>query len=818
MSVPTMFTSFVGRERETSEVARLLTTSRLVTLTGTAGCGKTRIAQHIAETEAHRFGGELAWVELARLTAAHLVTQEVMRALDIAENPAVSLQENLSDALQDRGLVLVLDNCEHLVSACAGLVKVLLTATKVRILATSREPLGVSGERLYPVPPLTVPPAGDSATDIAGFEATQLFVERARAILPAFELTTDNAGVVARICRSLDGMPLAIELASARINVLALEQIAERLDLRLVSLPPAPHMTADHHGTLRAALDWSHDLLSTPEQIMLRRLAVFTGGVALETVEVVCAGDGIELDRVLDLLTLLVSKSLVTAETLRPSESRYSLLETVRQYAEERLIFAGESPTLRDRHLTFYSQLIEDATEEHTGNDQNRWLDWFEAGYADVRSALAWSLESKRVEDGLRIAIALFQLWTVRDYADEGLSWFEALLGRADETVSATVRANALAHAAFLAGFRGNTAAQMQFGREATKLTDSIGSEGNRALVWALAARAHGARAANDFHTEFRLANQVIDLFRELGEDYYLGLALSAYSFTAMSVGEYGVARAMLDEGLVLLREAGTPYRIAMALNFSGDLARCESEYVLAKAAYQESISILRDLDATRDLASALHNLGHACLHLGEVNRAYRLFKESLELHQEQRNTAGMTECLIGFAAVAVVRGLVAEGVRLLGAVEAVGGKRVMAAWQATLMDYEYYLARARAGLSEVEFRAQHTAGRMFPLEHAIQYALKLALTPRTDSRATGYLDQLTKRERDVAAKIAMGRSNEEIAGELLLSKRTVEKHISNIRSKLGATERTQIARWAFEAKLVDPDHDGRSHPENRRS
>lgn len=294
-----------------------------------------------------------------------------------------------------------------------------------------------------------------------------------------------------------------------------------------------------------------------------------------------------------------------------------------------------------------------------------------------------------------------------------------------------------------------------------------------------------------------------IQLLREVGDVYMLSLALSLNSFAAMSIGKYEQARAMLDEALPLLREAGDLYRIAMALNFTGDLARCERNYQQAQTAYEESLSLLREIGANRDLASALHNLGHACLHLGDVERAKALFDESMASHQEQGNRPGMTECLLGFAALAIVADLPAAGARLLAAAAAIGGERITSEWAATRLEYEHYMQRARAGLVETMFQTEQAAGQQLSLEQAVAYAQDVALKAAAARKARKKLDELTAREREVAALIAQAKSNGEIAAALVVSKRTVESHIANIRSKLGFTKRAQIVRWAIESGLA---------------
>jgi predicted ATPase/DNA-binding NarL/FixJ family response regulator len=799
-SIPAVLTSFVGRKREVEDVVRLLAQSRLVTLTGAAGCGKTRLALRVVADTASRYADGVYWIELARLADPALVPQAVAKVLQVADEPGRPLVDGLVDDLQDKQLLLAVDNCEHVLGACALLAEALLSVTGVSILTTSREPLGVAGEMRYPVPPMSLPSTGQATVDIGQFDAVQLFVERARAILPDFALTPDNEAVIAGICRHLDGMPLAIELASARVNILTVQQIAARLDNRFGLLAPVSHVAYSHHPTLLAALEWSYDLLSLPEQTMLQRLAVFAGGWTLSAAEHVCAGNGVEREQVLELMSSLVNKSLVVAQTLLRGEARYSLLETIRQYAQEKLTATGEWPVICGRHLECFLRLAEETDPKLRGQYQQLWLAWLEGEYDNIRAALAWSLENGRVEAGLRIANALYQFWVIRDYVVEGLTWVERLLAQATDETPLLVHVTALTYASLLSSFRGNTEAQLGHARQAMAVVQAAGSEDKEAHRWALAAMGYGARVTGDYETELRLYKQVIQHSRDLGDNYQLGMNLSTTSFSAMSLGRYNEARVMLDEAIPLLREIGDSYRIAMALNFSGDLARCERQYARAETAYEESISILRAIGAVRDLASALHNLGHTCLHLGDVERAHALFNESMTAQLAQRNTPGVAECLIGFAAFAVMRNMPAAGARLLAAVVAIGGQRAATAWAATRMEYEHYLALIRSSLSEAQFEAEQEAGRTYTLEQAVEYAQGLPSTSAEIKEAPG---DLTTREREVAALVGQGKSNGEIADELVVSKRTVEKHIANILSKLGFTARAQIVRWAIETDPV---------------
>ena len=806
-SLPFVPTSFIGREREIGELSRLLASSRLLTITGAAGCGKTRLALRLAQEFNGRFADGIHWLGLAPLVDPALLSQTIAKGLNIKEQPQLPALHRIVEAVRNQQLLLVLDNCEHLLTACFQLATTLLAETKISILTTSREPLGVTGERLFPVSPLSLPLRSHKLQDLAElvqYEAVQLFIERAQTFLPTFALTVINKAIVTDICFLLDGLPLAIEMATAWINILTVDQIAARLDNHFALQAAGAQVTYSPHQTLHAAIDWSYNLLTTPEQQLLLRLSVFAGGCSLDEVEAVCAGEGLKREQILELLASLVNKSLVTAGTLQRSQARYSLLETIRQYGQEKLKEGDERSLLHDRHLSCFLRLTEETEPKLRGNYLQLWLNWLEEEYNNIRAALSWSLKSSQVEQGLRIAIAIYQFWTIRDYVEEGLTWLEHLLGHVDEGITAVVHTNALFYAMTLAGFRNNLEAQKAYGLEAAALTQSIDEGDIEALRWIFATKAYSARAEGDHQTAFAWAKKLIQIARELGDTYQLALSLSLWSFVAMSLGDYDEAQAMLDEALPLLREIGNPYRLAMALNFSGDLARCEQKFQQAQMAYEESIVLLREVDAVRDLASACHNLGHACLHLGEVKRATTLFKESMALHQEQGNEAGETECLLGFAALAVAADLPAAAARLLAAAAAIGGRHITSEWAATSMAYAYYLDRARAGLSENSFQSEVAAGQRMSLAQAVVLAQDVVSKMAAAQQTRQQRMQLTPRELELAILIAQGKSNEQIAEELVLSKRTVEKHIANIRSKLDFTERTQIVRLIIDRGLVD--------------
>jgi predicted ATPase/DNA-binding NarL/FixJ family response regulator len=815
-NLPVQLTSFVGRERDLAEVKRLVSTSRLVTLTGTGGCGKTRLAIQIANMVSHAFVDGVWLVDLAPLREPALVPQLVGQALGLRPAPDQHLLEALLNFVRPKQLLLILDNCEHLSEACAQLAQQALSqAPELRILATSREPLAMVGETIYPLSGLAWPALGEETgrdgqsrldlQELMAYDAVNLFVERAHVISPNFTLTSQNALAIVEICRRLDGLPLALELASARVNVLTVQEIAARLDNRfaLLTLGQRTGLEPRHH-TLRAAIDWSYALLTAEERTLLRRLAVFAAGCTLDTAEAVCSGEGIGEGRTLDLLSSLVDKSLIIAETTGRAQARYRLLETIREYALGKLDQAGEMARLRDRHLELFLTRAEEAAPKLNDAYQQLWLNWLEDEHDNLRAALAWALESGRIEAGLRIAIAITRFWEIRGYVQEGLAWFERLLAQTDDRISLAVRANALTYASFMTMFLGDAPAATAYGREAVSLAEAAGDEGNPILILALSSLDSGARAAGDYQTAFTIGERTIQLLRDSsGPSFYLGMSLLAQGDVAIELGYYETAHALLDESLTLAREAGDAFRIAHAFNSLGDLARCEGNYAEAQTAYENSVALLRDLAAQHDLASILRNLGRACLLLGDVERAYALFCESLAAHQAEQNTPGMAECLIGLAATAVVRGLPAAGARLLAAAMAIRGQRAASVWPAKRMEVEQYLELARARLTEAEFQAEQAAGRALSLEQAIKYAQNLPLKWEATLTKSEKTDDLTEREREVAALIARGKTNGEIAQELVLSKRTVEKHVANILSKLGLTSRTQVVRWAIEHGLV---------------
>jgi predicted ATPase/DNA-binding CsgD family transcriptional regulator len=803
-NLPVQLTSFIGRKRELGAVKYLLSTSRLVTLTGASGCGKTRLALRVAAELTDQYIDGVYWVEFARLTDSALVPQAVAKVLNVVEQSGTPMMDTLLDLLGDRQILLVLDNCEHLLAACAQLVEAFAGCPRIKVLATSREPLGVIGEALYPVLPLALPATHISLDEIRRVESVQLFVERARSILPTFGLTAENAETVSAICRDLDGIPLAIELASARVNVLSVNQIQERLDHRL-DLLVSTARADKRHRTLRAAIDWSYDHLSSSEQLLLQRLTLFTAGFTLSTAESVCAWGEIQREDVLDLLSSLVSKSLVVAETLQSSEARYRLLVTIRQYAQEKLRDSGEWISTHDHYLACWLRLTEEVAPKLREQYQQLWFDWLETENDNIRAALSWALEQQRIEAGMRIGTALYSFWTTRAYLREGYTWYERFLHQADDRVPLAVHVNALTWSSVMASILGDAVAGTARGQEAVALCEAAGEEGKPLLAVTLIGVATGARAEGDYQMSYRVGERLLELYRELDDQVALGTGIMMLGGMAVVLGKHNTARSLLEESMALARAAGDKYRIALTLNYMGDLARSERQVVQAQSTYEESLSILRELGATNEVPATLHNLAYVCLYQGDIERAHALFYESLEAQRAQTNQDGILEGLRGYAALASATGLAAESARLYAAAFANGrGVDSASLWPLEKLEYDHYIGLARASLSDAEFEAEQAKGRILSMEQAIAYALKLPFgPPKPSQKGLKPLQVLTEREREVVTLIARGLSNGEIAAELVLSKRTVEHHMANILSKLGFTNRAQIVRWALENGLT---------------
>lgn len=685
-NLPRQLSSFIGRERELTEVKGLLAATSLLTLTGSGGAGKTRLALQVGADVLEGYPDGVWVVELAALAEPGLVPQTAAAALGVREVPGRPVMHMLLQYLQPKKLLLILDNCEHLVAACAHLAEILLrTCPGVRILATSREVLGIAGETSWRVPSLSLPDPHQAPRleELTRCEAVRLFVDRAAAANPTFALTPANALPVAAVVRHLDGIPLAIELAAARVPVLSVEQIAARLDDRFRLLTQGSRTTLPRHQTLRATLDWSYQLLTDSEQRLLRRLAVFAGGWTLEAAESVCQGGGIESVDVLDLLAQLVFKSLVLMDE-HNGEVRYRFLETVRQYGFERLMESGESDASRRRHRNFFLKLAEQAEPELTGTTQVMWLGRLEAEHDNLRTVLESSVEGQEAEAGLRLAGAVWRFWYVRGYLEEGRKWLEALL-KESQGMSAPVRAKALRAAGNLVAF----------------------GKGDYAL-------------GRSLHEES------LSIWRELGDRQGIANTLSNLGLVAFNQGHYAPARALYEESLTLRRALGDRWGIAMSLNNLGLAVSKQGDEAAAGSLYRESLAIWRELGDKQHIAMTLNNLGLAASRRGNHTAARACFEESLALRRELGDKQGIAYLLESVAGLAATLGHAKQTARLLGAVEAL--REVIGAplAPADRPDHDRLVTRMCSALGEGMFAAAWAEGRAMTLEQAISEALSI--------------------------------------------------------------------------------------------
>jgi predicted ATPase/transcriptional regulator with XRE-family HTH domain len=756
-NLPAPLTSFIGREREQAEVVAVLGRARLVTLTGAGGCGKTRLALAVAGRAAAAYPEGVWLVELAALADPALLPQTVVLALGLQEQPGRSPLETLAGYLKHRCLLLVLDNCEHLVGACAELAVTLLQrCPQLRILATGREPLAAPGEALYRVPSLSVPDLAHlpSPDRLAQYEAVQLFVERAQARRTDFALNSRNAEAVAQVCVRLDGMPLAIELAAARIDMLPVQTIAARLDDRFRLLTGGPRTALPRHQTLRATLDWSHDLLSLPEQVLLRRLAVFAGGCTLEAAETVCIGEALAKEEILDLLGSLIHKSLVQAEEIDGSP-RYHLLETVRQYGYDLLVAAGEEAAVQDAHLAYFLALAERAYSAFWGPEEGHWIARLEAEHDNLRAALRWSLRADVAVAGLKLVDALGTFWYKYGHLREGLAWLGAALAKGSTAVP-QLRARALYWAGLMAWTQGdNEQARTAFETcraLSHEVRDKVGAgyclnmlgdialyQGNperaRALVEESLALleeslAHDRTAGDpsalssvDETPSWRVGSGPFSRRRCIG---LIAESRMRLGDVVLAAGDHGRAVALYEASLALAHTVGDSSRMGYALMRLGQIAKDQGDNKRAIAFFTESLELFRLLGNRNvwALSSLTIKLGLVALEQGEHRRAEDLLQRGLKLLWEAGIKREMAACLEGLAALAGAQGRWLEAAQLLGAAAVVREAHGALQRHSEQVLRDRTVAAAQVALGEAAFAAAWAGGRALPLDEAVPLAL----------------------------------------------------------------------------------------------
>jgi predicted ATPase/DNA-binding CsgD family transcriptional regulator len=795
--------SFVGRERELDELRRLTASIRAVTLCGPGGIGKTRLAQRVLAGLAGEFPDGVWFVDLGDLRQPDLVASRVASVIGVDEEPGRPLLDTLADALRPRRLLLALDTCEHLIDSCARLCHRLLAGSPgLHVLATSREPLRMAAETVWQVPPLSLPRPGAAETDeeLSGYEAVRLFGDRAEAALPGFAVGPANVRAVAALCRSLDGVPLAIELAATWVRVLSVEQIVTRLDDRFRLLTSGDRTAPPRQRTLRSAIDWSHDLLAAREQVMLRRLSVFAGW-SLEMAEQVCPGDDLPAADVIDLLAALAAKSLVVADTAARGQTRYRMLDTIREYAAARLAEAGETGMMRRRLRDYALRETDRLMRMGMAQVPAPWsatvetFDRFDDDIDNLRQVLGRGLAERDAGTGLRMCTAMAPVWIVRGSFAEGAEWLDSFLDLGDSPVPASVRGPALVARAQLALARDPDGAQA-LAADGLALCQEAGQDFWTASAFNLLTEV--ALHAGHAEDAAARADQALAAARRPGDRWNEGYALGTMAAAAAQRGDLPEAQRLGETALAVMRAIDQQWGVARTLLGLADLARLTGDSGGAQRRYEEALTILRVLSARPEIARCLAGLGRIAIDRGDLALGRRHLAQSIELSRSTGSRIGMIRGLEAFASLALREQRADRAVPLAAAAAALREAAHLPPQPAERT--ERYLAAARGlGPDAVTRLWAHGAG--LDASSAVELALAPA-DPAPPGRPEGpdgaaATGELTPRERQIAALIVAGLSNKAIARELVISPATAARHVANILLKLGFSSRAQIAAWA---------------------
>jgi predicted ATPase len=729
-NIPVQRTRFVGQEKEVAAAKELLLRQdvRLVTVTGPGGIGKTRLAVEVASGLVERFPAGVHFVPLSAVSDPGSIASVIIQTLGIREaggqSPLEILKKNLLDS-SGAPMLLVLDNFEHLIQGASVVAELLATAPNLKILVTSRAALHVYGEQEFPVPPLALPDSksAPSLEVLSQSPAVALFVQRAAAAKPDFELNAENAHAVAEICARLDGLPLAIELAAARVKVLSLSAMRTRLESRLQLLTGGARDLPQRQQTLRAAIDWSYDLLSTAEQKLFRRLSVFAGGCTLEAVEAVCDTKAdLDLD-LLDGMASIVDKSLLQQVEQASGESRFVMLETIREYAREKLEASKEGASTKRAHAAYCLVLAEEEVTEQAGAEGPGWLERFTLEHGNFRAALEWLIETGDAEWGLRLGAALFRFWEAREYLAEGSDSLGKLLKLKGAVVPTKARARALFAAGVLVGAQGDYAVANALFIESLDIARHLGDKQSAAV--SLNAMGVNARDRNDLAGAHSLLEESLGLWRDLGDLTAIARALSNLANILKLQGEYDHARSLHSECLAIFQGLEDSTGIAWSLNSQGDVARDQGDYAAAQKLYEEGLAIFRKLGDRWGIAGTLADLGNLAREQRNCSEARPLYRESLKTFQELEHKRGIARLLECFACLAAAQLQAERSLRLAGAAAALRqniGAPLTPAEQSKL---EAVLDPARQALTNTKSAMVWLEGWAMPFEKAIEDVLK---------------------------------------------------------------------------------------------
>jgi predicted ATPase/class 3 adenylate cyclase/Tfp pilus assembly protein PilF len=728
-NLPLQPTPLIGREKEVAEVRDLLRgkAMRLLTLTGPGGTGKTRLALQAAADLLEDFPDGTFLAPLATLTEAQLFFSAVAETLGVRETGEQPLKDTVKDYLGHRRLLLVLDNFEQVLKAAPAVSELLGGAPGLKVLATSRAPLGLYGEHVYPVPPLALPdlerpPPLERLTQ---YEAVRLFVERAQAVRPDFSITNESAPAVAEICVRLDGLPLAIELAAARIKMLPPKAMLQRLSSRLKLLTGGARDLPERQRTLRATIEWSHALLDQGEQVLFGRLAVFSGGRTIEAIEAVCdAEDDLPVDA-FDGISSLLDKSLLRQEEGPNGEPRFVMLETVHEFAREQLQESAEAERIKRLHAQYFLTLAEEANPELKGANQLEWLERLEAENDNMRAALSWASQRDEAGVAMRLGGALWRFWSVRGYYSEGRRWLEAALA-IDGRVSPEVRAMALAGLGTLTLEQGDLDRGKQACEEGLQLLEhEARGEAGEAKLCLLVFFGWVTLQREDYGRATRLFEESLALSRKMGDTWWIAGSLLQLALVTSFLGDSERATELYEESMDLFREQGDKNGLASCLNDLAMVVYSQGDLVRAAKLTEEAVALLRELGARGSVALVLCNLGWITLLQDDLGKAADLYGESLSLAWDAGLNPLVEHTLEGFACLAGARGATDRAARLWGAAQTLHETKGIPRDPDFLSEADARISVVRSGMNEEAWEEAWRKGRAMTLDEAVSYALE---------------------------------------------------------------------------------------------
>jgi len=729
VNLPVSRTGFVGREKEVAAARELLLRPevRLLTVTGPGGIGKTRLAVEVAGALSQQFSGGVHFVPLSALGDPALIAAVIVQTLGIrgaaGRSPIELLRERLLNS-SGGPMLLVLDNFEHLLQAASTVTELLVSGPNLKILATSRSPLHLYGEHEFSVPPLALPDplCVPPVQELSQYPAVALFVQRAVAAKPGFELNLENAAAVTEICARLDGLPLAIELAAARLKILSPASLLTRLASRLQLLTGGPRDLPERQQTLRAAMDWSYDLLNPAEQKLFRRLSVFVGGCNLESAEAVCDTKAdLEMD-LLDGMASMVDKSLVLHVPPANDEARFVMLETIREYALEKLEVSGEATATKRAHAAYCLVLAEESPSEQAGAQAAGQMDRFAAEYGNFRGALEWLTATGDAEWGLRLGAALFRFWETREYLTEGRVRLGKLLKLPRAAAPTKFRARALFAAGVLAGAQGDYTAADELVRESLEIARQL--DDGQGVAVSLNALAVLTQDRGDIAAAQALFEASLEVWRELGDSKDVARALSNLANVTTMQGDHERAKSLYGECLAIFQGLGDRTGVAWSLNSQGDVAHDRGDAATAREFYGQALAIFRDLGDNWGIAGTLADLGNMARLERDFSAAHALYRESLKLFQELEHKRGIARLLECFASAAAAQSHSERALRLAGAAAALRQKIGAPLTPAERAKLEANLKNTRPGLDETSSTAAWREGWLLPFERAIHEAL----------------------------------------------------------------------------------------------